>query len=441
MGADRDDRLPGRAARPPRDAKENPDEESYPDDKLVEGLASLKSTLQAIKDPKEILRPPSNFDLEGFNIFAMDQADGAGDMTMPRGVGPAGPGIGIGPPGMRGGARMARGRDMDRMDRGLDRGMRVPGGVRNPRAGAVPDETGLEEDLPEYCMVRLMDVDVQPGKVYQYRLRVRMANPNFSRNDVASPAYKKEKEIKGGWYEVPQKAVVPPELFYYAVDQKELDGRTQQQQAHRRLRYEGRVDPKEQVVLQAHRWLPGVPLKENNNQPMPVGDWVIAERMPVYRGETIGRYEKVDVPVWLPRKETMTLLKDTSNKRGASGVDVYFGYGPEQQEAILVDFEGGRRSYARVAGRSDDPDKKPPTRTIDDESSTEVLILSPDGKLMARNGAADAKDKEREKRLKEVRENIQKCADEGKILNLLNNPAGGAGGPGGRGGNSFGGGR
>ncbi len=127
----------------------------------------------------------------------------------------------------------------------------------------------------------------------------------------------------------------------------------------------------------------------------------------------------------------MALLTDSTSKRRTPGVEVNFGYELRgDKEAILLDFEGGlRQSYARVVKRSEDPDQKPTTKPVDDDSSTDVLILSPDGKLLARNSAADAKDKDREKRLKEVRENIEKYADEGKILNnLLTNPAGGRGG-------------
>jgi hypothetical protein len=274
-----------------------------------------------------------------------------------------------------------------------------------------------------------------------------MANPNYGRKDIASAAYAKEKEIRSDWYEVPQKAVVPPELYYYAVDQKELDRKNREKPAAHRIVRDEKYPDADQVVLQAHRWLLSIPFKDNNGQHIPVGDWVIAERFRVHRGEIIGRTARVEVPVYRPQKETIVLLRETTSKIRNPGVEVNFGYDQlDKQEAILVDFEGGKQSYARVAGRSDDPDKKPDTRPIEDESSTDVLILTPDGKLVVHNNVADAKDEEREKRLKEVRENLQKWSDEGKILNnLLNNPGGAPGGapggPGGKGGNPFGGGR
>jgi hypothetical protein len=263
-----------------------------------------------------------------------------------------------------------------------------------------------------------------------------MANPNYNRKDVASSAYAKEKEIKSEWYDVPQKAFVPPELYYYAVDQKDFDTKNREQQRiHKVVRDERRPDT-DQVVMQAHRWVTDVPFKDNKNQAIPVGDWVVAERMLVYRGEVVGRNERVEVPVWRPRKETMSLLTDSTTRARKPGVEVNFGYNrpPDYQEAVLIDFEGGKQSYAHVVKRSDDPDQKATTVPVNDESSTDVLILTPDGRLQARNSAADTKDEDRVKRLKEVREKIDKWADEGKILNnLLNNPAGGVGGPGGRG--------
>jgi hypothetical protein len=49
--------------------------------------------------------------------------------------------------------------------------------------------------IPDYCLLRVIDVTVQPGKVYQYRLRVRMANPNYGRKDVAAPELARDREL------------------------------------------------------------------------------------------------------------------------------------------------------------------------------------------------------------------------------------------------------
>lgn len=63
--------------------------------------------------------------------------------------------------------------------------------------------------LPRYCLLRVLDPTVQPGRTYQYRLQVRMANPNYGRKDVAAPGLADAREIRSDWYEVPQKVVSP----------------------------------------------------------------------------------------------------------------------------------------------------------------------------------------------------------------------------------------
>ena len=35
--------------------------------------------------------------------------------------------------------------------------------------------------LPDYCLLRFPDFTVAPGQTYEYRVRVRMANPNYGK--------------------------------------------------------------------------------------------------------------------------------------------------------------------------------------------------------------------------------------------------------------------
>jgi hypothetical protein len=75
----------------------------------------------------------------------------------------------------------------------------LPPAVAKPRkapaAKAPPAADPSAALLPDYCLLRVIDVTVQPGKVYQYRLRVRMANPNYGRKNVASPKLARDREI------------------------------------------------------------------------------------------------------------------------------------------------------------------------------------------------------------------------------------------------------
>src|SRR5690606_29162394 len=41
------------------------------------------------------------------------------------------------------------------------------------------------------AMIRFWDFTVIPGRRYQYRVRVRVFNPNYKRDDVSDPAFKR----------------------------------------------------------------------------------------------------------------------------------------------------------------------------------------------------------------------------------------------------------
>jgi hypothetical protein len=75
----------------------------------------------------------------------------------------------------------------------------VPPAVAKPRKApppkAPPAPAAPPAFVPDHCLLRVIDVTVQPGKVYPYRLRVRMANPNYGRQDVAAPELARDREI------------------------------------------------------------------------------------------------------------------------------------------------------------------------------------------------------------------------------------------------------
>jgi hypothetical protein len=251
--------------------------------------------------------------------------------------------------------------------------------------------------IPRHCPLRVIDTTVQPGLSYQYRLQVRMANPLYGRKDVTAPEEARAREVVSAWYEVPQAVVMPPELVYYAVDQKELD--REQRKKYTGLHANATFNARTQVVLQAHRWLPSVSPSEGAR--VDVGEWVVAERLPVYRGEYAGQRERVEVPYWRTTRAAWMIADDGTNKKGP-GVQVPFGHegsDPSQPEAILVDFRSGNAGYDRKVGRVG-------TRPVRDTSAGEVLILEPNGKLILREGARDTLDRERQARLEMVRKRI-----------------------------------
>jgi hypothetical protein len=89
-----------------------------------------------------------------------------------------------------------------------------PLAVAKPRKTALPPKVppapaAPATFIPDYCLLRVIDVTVQPEKVYQYRLRVRMANPNHGRKDVA-PELARDPELSSAEREMPPLAVVEP---------------------------------------------------------------------------------------------------------------------------------------------------------------------------------------------------------------------------------------
>jgi hypothetical protein len=271
------------------------------------------------------------------------------------------------------------GRDLDAFNPG--------GAAKDGKAKPAPED----ETLPERCLVRVVDVTVRPGKAYQYRLQVRLANPNHGRVDVAAAADAAGAELTaGGWFVVPGVVAMPPEVHYYAVDEVKWGGAPPPIQRDR------------QTYLQIHRWL------ETFTQVgarVTVGEWVVAEGVIANRGEYVKFPLHAEFPYWDTTLAEFVLA--TWPYRARPG---RFGFGPEWadgRDTLLVDCRGGAvESYARrpLAGAGEGA--KP--QNVLDGWAQEVLLLTPDGKLLALSGADDAADEQRTKRLNEVRARIRR---------------------------------
>jgi hypothetical protein len=113
--------------------------------------------------------------------------------------------------------------------------------------------------------------------------------------------------------------------------------------------------------------------------------------------------QKVDLPLWMPQQESFVLAvtpKPGPDPGGRPpGIEVSFAREPV--DTLLVDFEGGELSYRRAG-------EGKPVREI---TATEVLLLSPEGKLLARDSATDAQDVERKERLEAWRSRIKQLKD------------------------------
>jgi hypothetical protein len=191
--------------------------------------------------------------------------------------------------------------------------------------------------------------------------------------------------------EIPLRVAVKDEMYYYAVDEAPSGGI-----------HHGTPDS---VAVQVHRWLDSVLVDPKNKESLvPVGDWSILERSLAHRGEYVGRVQEAAVPIWDPAKEGYAFAKHPDdevrkeNNRMArlehQGVPVDYATDPLTPEPdrvpgpIVVDFEGGKHAVALGDG----------AKPIVEDAPVEMLVLSPDGRLLVHNNKIDTADPERQAR-------------------------------------------
>jgi hypothetical protein len=272
-----------------------------------------------------------------------------------------------------------------------------------PMPPIVPPVKGMPEgqidpnmvgaDMPDYdrdAVLRFIDPDVKPGKSYQYAIQVRIANPNHKKDaQVAFAALAKEAELKltkDHWVYTPVIAI-PEEYHLFVVDQQLLDEWAT-----------GKVDkkapqlPKDAAAFQVHQWLK-TKYEKQRDQKLTIGDWAIAERIVVQRGDQIGVDVPVQVPVWRPEKddfEMPALVPNPKDKKKEMkpGIQVNLmqtvfdkkdpSIEVELSPPVLVDFVGGRKF--KNAG------------VVEEEVAVDALILTADGRLEVHNSrvASDA---------------------------------------------------
>src|SRR5262249_50378540 len=115
-------------------------------------------------------------------------------------------------------------------------------------------------------------------------------------------------------------------------------------------------------------------------------------------------------PYWRCPREEFVIASDSSTTRKTPGIELSFGYeaGPNQPEAILVDFSNGKAGYARV-----EPLEKGPVH-IQDMQAVEVLLLEPDGRLSLLEAGDDIDDYERTQRVRAARASLAAVRKGGK---------------------------
>lgn len=393
-------------------------DEKYAD--VVAKLPDLKSTLDKLKkesQAEEGNKPPPNPYVDK-DPFEDDEANPSGPKSgVPGAPGAGAPGLA--PPSFQGGAPGNRA-DMMKKFGGAGPGgpgaprppMSGPPGFGNKLQGPMPAAPGMMSAggnaaaLPEWCLVRFVDVTVQPGMTYEYKVQLRLANPLYNRKDQAvSEGLTFAKEIYGPDDPQPLTTVkdgkrtalkvhVPDNPSVYAVDERPANARY--------------VPPAgdDRVAVQIHWWISSLNLNKVSREP--IGEWAIAERQLARRGEYIGHPQRIELPFWSERDDKFLFATEARGSRRQRGVLLNFTTG-----GLLVDFDGGKVSYNNG------------TRPLTYDAPVEMLVMTPDGRLIVRNSAVDTPDEERKKRVEAWRARhkaVKEAIDEEK--NNTQNPAG-----------------
>lgn len=272
----------------------------------------------------------------------------------------------------------------------------------------IPGKDGFGGIMPpEDAVIRFVDADVLPGKTYKYWVKVRFANPSFGprwEKEVAFPELTKELEIaSANWWEVPREVSIPNEFFYYVVDETPRadirDGSDHPRRVHAK---------DDSIAMQIHQW---IRVTTHEGRDVPIGDWAIAERLVIRKGEFIGRQTvKVELAEWEKKQNAFRLNtraeKIKKGKGEVTGIAVDFSGDFSLSRTIprkyaLVDFEGGKLRT------------KVGALTLNEETAIEALILTPDGNLTVHNSQDDLSAAPRVRRVENWRKRIDEISKAG----------------------------
>ncbi|VTS10754.1 unnamed protein product [Gemmata obscuriglobus UQM 2246] len=280
----------------------------------------------------------------------------------------------------------------------------LPGGSSGPGGPGGPGGFGFGAGGPppvevENFLLRFVDCDVQPGRTYQYRVRLKMQNPNYQQDKlVADPASAKVQVLYSKWKQLDRPITVPPESFLYAYDTKAYRENTETEYAGQKELLKRLQLQDHQAVVQMASWMEQV-RTESGGKREPVGAWVMAE-MPVGRCEYIGRKQFVKLPLWSSESQPpQYVLREVPEKiipaKGKEAPQPKGWLVDFSTKSILVDFEGGRVKSRFTIGFDDKGNLMNRTRAVDEDASTEMLIVRPNGELLVRSSRADENDENR----------------------------------------------
>jgi hypothetical protein len=335
----------------------------YPDMKLK----TIKDAIEKMKkaDPKNTAPPAPKTRFQGeSNPFKRDE----------------GPSAGLYNPGGEGGM----------MGSFFPGGGAKPGGKKgNETAPAAPEKY----EPPDFIYVRAYDAEIRDGLTYEYRIRVKVKNPNYGKTDQVSKKSDAENEelppLEEQWFVIPQKVKVPRAWDFYVIDPP-----VKQPNTIKPLPIPSR--DKGEAVVQFQEWKERVYV---NGVEEPVGDWVQSELIAT-RGQFVYGMAFAPVPIWSPTENAFVLReipgeKTPKGKDPRRGVELY----PVRPKTLLaVDVAGGKPPSlaAKVPPNVGQPTNR--AGLVDDQSAVEALFLLPDGTMEVHSSARDKADADRKER-------------------------------------------
>jgi len=301
----------------------------------------------------------------------------------------------------------------------------TPKGMYGPKSGYGPkspkgDPKGkgtTSDEGPDFernRLIRFIDIDVKPGFTYAYSVQVYLQNPFWNRKDVDAQEWSKLTTLrKPSPPSYTPLIVIPGEYAYYAIDlpRDQLNSKAVFGNDHERME-------SDRVAVQIHRWFKSP--QDLANIEHVVGDWMIAERLLVRRGDPIGKRQEfkmpgpkspdlgdkspfavhVEFPEWEKRTPGFRIDGKTvydKTKKPHWNTNLAVAFQAANRLPVLVDFEGGKRW-----GTSKSDDRK----NLLQDSDYEMLVLDSDGKLIVRSSAADSVNEDRVARFNHWRTRI-----------------------------------
>jgi hypothetical protein len=272
------------------------------------------------------------------------------------------------------------------------------------------------KDVPDDILLRVLDNDIVPGRLYQYRIKVLMTNPNWvgekdekgvpekaakaklvsrpsdadrmllgaslADKEVIAQRFKLAgvelernlDEVGTPWCEMKTTVSVPREEFLYAVDPPATKTGARPE-----------LKPGE-GMLQIQRWLPAANVGSYKE---PVADWVVADVL-ARRGHYLGGKQLVNLPLWSSEYNKYVVREAPADKAPAKGKGPVHG--------VSMDPTKPGPSYVVVDVRGGTLEEKLASRTLTEETAGEVLLLDESGNLVVYSAADDRGDQGRARR-------------------------------------------